>query len=167
MRWLAITCVVVVCAIAARPARADKHPPVAVIGLRPATKTVDGPFDIKRLGEAEKLRRVMNDVVRDLAHQPVMDDNALRATLGVEYLVDFVDCGGEIRCVSRLVRRLTRFTSTGVYGDYAVVDSDYQFRIRVFDIRHAKVLQEVEFKLSKDDIEDRQLWRRSMEPLFA
>jgi hypothetical protein len=158
----------VACALGAGTARAqDKREPVAVIGLRPASKTVNGPLDMKKLGESERLRRVFNDAVRDASHRPIIDDSALRSTLGVEYVVDFVECRGEVACVSRLAHKLTKFASTAVYGGYAVVDKDYVFHLRLVDLAQAKILKEIDFKLDTSDIEDRKLWQRAIEPMFA
>jgi hypothetical protein len=158
------------CVIASRSAAAapdTPREPIAVIGLRPAVGNFDGPFEIRRLPEAQKLRRVANDVVRQVAQHPVIDDAGLRAALGVEYLVDFMDCHAEVACVSKLVAKLKKKTTQGVFGDYTVVDKKYQIRLRLLDIAQRKVVKEVEFKLDQADIEDRMQWRREVEPLFA
>ena len=139
--------------------------PIIVIGLRPATKKLDGPSEIKRLSEAQRLRRVANDVVRDVAHRPIIDDSGLRTALGVEYLVDFMDCRGQVACVGRVVAKLKKTTSLGVYGEYTFANKTYQFRFRLMDVGQAKILKEVEFKLEEPDVEDRKLWRRELEPL--
>jgi len=52
--------------------------PIVIVGLRPSAKNVDGPSELKRLSEAQRLRRVLNDVVREIAQRPIVDDNRLR-----------------------------------------------------------------------------------------
>jgi hypothetical protein len=167
-RWLPIaaTAFCVVTGTRSATAVADgQREPILVIGLRPAAKNVDGPSEIRRLSEAQRLRRVANDVVRDVAHRPIIDDAGLRTTLGVEYLVDFMDCRGKVACVARVVAKLKKTASLGVYGEYAVVNKTFQFRFRLMDLGQAKILKEVEFKLEESDVEDRKLWRRELEPL--
>ena len=140
--------------------------PIVVVGLRPAAKNLAGPSEIRRLSEAQRLRRVTNDVVRDIAKRPIVDDAGMRSTLGVEYLVDFMDCRGAVPCVSRVVAKLRATASLAVYGEYTVVKKQYQFRFRLLDLRTGKLLNEVEFKLADTDIDDRKLWRRELEPLL-
>src|SRR5690606_29059797 len=56
--------------------------------------------------------------------------------------------------------------SMGVYGEYTVRRRRYQFRIRLMDVARARIVNEVEFTLAEDDVKDRKLWRRELEPLF-
>ena len=169
IRWLpvAVALFVATALWSGTAAAQGKREPIIVIGLRPAAKSLGGPSDIRRLSEAQKLRRVANDAVREVAQRPLIDDAGLRTVLGVEYLVDFMDCRGQVACVGRLVARLKKTASLGVYGEYTISQKTYQFRIRLIDVGQAKVLKEVVFKLEESDIEDRKLWRRELEPLAA
>ena len=156
-------------ALGSAPAFAEgQREPVIVVGLRPAKGTsLDGPTDIRGLGEAQHLRRVIDDAVRLVAQRPIIDDQGLRAAIGVEYLVDFVDCRGRVTCVAALVARLRKVTSLAIYGSYVNDGSTYHIRMRLIDVRRRKLIAEVEFKLDEGDIEDRKLWRRQLEPLFT
>ena len=156
-------------ALGSRPAFAEgQREPVIVVGLRPAKGTsLDGPTDIRGLGQAQHLRRVIDDAVRLVAQRPIIDDQGLRAAIGVEYLVDFVDCRGRVTCVAALVARLRKVTSLAIDGSYVNDGSTYHIRMRLIDVRRRKLVAEVEFKLDEGDIEDRKLWRRQLEPLFT
>jgi hypothetical protein len=147
-------------------AHAQKAEPIVVLGLRPGSRKLDGPTELRRLGEAQKLRRVANGVVRELASRPIIDDDGLRTILGIEYLVDFMDCRGAVACIARRVAKLKTLATYVVYGEYTVA-SRYTFRVRLLDLRTAANTREVAFSLDQTDLEDRKLWRRELEPLFA
>jgi hypothetical protein len=151
----------------ATAAAQNRREPIIVIGLRPAKGTVNGATDIRRLGEAQKLRGVAEDAVRQIAQRPTIDDAGLRTVLGVEYLVDFMDCRGQVGCVTKLVSRLRKTATIAVYGEYTIVNKQYLFRFRLIYLGKAKVEKEVEFKLDASDNEDRKLWRRELERLLA
>jgi hypothetical protein len=166
-RYIAIAIATALCVMigGSTAAAEGQRDPIVVIGLRPAKKDLDGPTDLRRLGEAQRLRVVMNDAIRQLAHRPLIDDAGLRTALGVEYLVDFMDCRNKIACVARLVAKLKKTTTVGVYGEYFVANKQYQFRIRVIDLGSAKAVKEIEVKLEATDIEDRKVWTRELEAL--
>jgi hypothetical protein len=163
--WLLIAMVLAVTASTA--AARNQREPVVVLGLRPAKGSLDGTSDLRRLSEAQRLRRIVNDTVRQLAQRPVIDDAALRTALGVEYLVDFMECRNKVACVARLVAKLKKIATMSVYGEYIVVNKQYRFRIRLLDLGRATVVKEIEFKLEATDVEDRKLWRRELESLMA
>lgn len=141
--------------------------PIVIVGLRPAKSSVDGKSDIRRLSEAQRLRRVLNDVVRDAAQRPIIDDNSLRSLVGLDYMVNFMDCRSQATCVSRVVGKLKKSVPWAVYGDYAVNQKTYSFRIRLISVATGKVIRQVEFKLDDADREDRKLWRGEIEPLVS
>ena len=128
--------------------------PIVVVGLRPAKSSVDGASDIRRLSEAQRLRRVLNDVVRDAAQRPIIDDNSLRSLVGLDYMVNFMDCRSQATCVSRVVAKLKKTVPWAVYGDYAVNQKTYSFRVRLVALATGKVVRQVEFKLDESDREE-------------
>lgn len=151
-----------------RPAAAQhSREAILFVGLRPTTDDHYGDTEIRFLAEAQRLREVAGSVVRMIVHRPVINHTTLREQLGSEYLVDFVECRGDVGCVSKIVGKLAERTRLAVYGDYTVDRDVYKFRIRLIDVRKAAVVREVEFKLGKSDKEDRKLWRRELEPLLA
>ena len=141
--------------------------PIIFVGLRPTTDDHYGDTEIRLLAEGQRLREVAGSVVRMILHRPVMNHITLREQLGSEYLVNFVECRGDVGCVSKVVGKLAERSPLAVYGDYTVDRDDYKFRLRLINVRKAAVVREVEFKLSKSDREDRKLWRRELEPLLA
>ncbi|MEO8702662.1 MAG: hypothetical protein ABI867_21640 [Kofleriaceae bacterium] len=163
-RWLPIAAVL---CVAIEPSAADgQRDPIIVIGLRPAKDSLDGPTDLRRLSEAQRLRAVVNDAVRQLAHRPLIDDVGLRTAIGVEYLVDFMECRNKVACVARLVARLKKTTTVAIYGEYIIVNKKYQIRIHLVDLGRVKVTKDVEFKLDASDVDDRKLWTRELESLI-
>jgi hypothetical protein len=161
VRWL----VVLICCAWSAPAFAAPEP-IVILGLRPGSRSFEGPTELKRLGEAQKLRRVANSVVREIAERPIIDDGGLRTVLGVEYLVDFMDCRAVTACIVKRTTKLKKLATYMVYGEYTVAGPEYRFRIKLFELRQAKIAKQVEFTLTETDVEDRKLWRREVEPLF-
>jgi len=168
-RARAIGLAAAVCLLAGGEAAAQTvvREPVVVIGLRPAENQLFRNTEIRRLSEAQRLREIAGGVIRTVARRPVINHIGLREIIGSAYLVDFVDCRSEIRCVSRVVARVTERTPHAVYGDYAVERDTYRFRIRLIDARAARLVREVQFALRESELEDRKLWRRELAALFA
>jgi hypothetical protein len=152
----------------AAPAAAQKpREPVVMIGLRPTKGGTARDTEIRRLGEAQRLREIAGGVLRVVARRPIINHISLREQLGGSYLVDFVDCSDAIPCVARVVAAMRRRTPIAVLADYHVERGTYQFRFRVIDLGAAQSLREVEFALEETELEDRKLWQRELGPLFA
>lgn len=158
-----------IAASAPAPAAAQSvvRDPVVVVGLRPTLGDRPGQTDIRRLSEAQRLRETAGGVIRTVAQRPVINHIGLREILGSAYLVDFVECRSEIRCVSRVIAPLTRRTADAVFGEYTVERDTYTFQVRLIDARAARVVREVQFAMRESELEDRKIWRRELAKLFG
>lgn len=150
-----------------RPAQAEPENPVVFVGLRPASGSGYKSTEIRRLAEAQRVRATAEKVTRELTGRNVLNHAALRAALGSGYLVDFVDCRGEVKCVSAALGKLRGRTPLAVYGDYSVEHGRYRVRMRVIDIAAVKLLAEVEFSLGANQLEDEKRWNRELSVLFS
>lgn len=150
-------------ASAQRPSRE----PVVTAGLRPTSGSDYKATDIKRLSEAQRLREIADQIIKEIVGRPVLNHAGLRAALGSEYLVDFFDCKGAPSCVGRVLARLRERATLAVYGDYSVRRKNYLVRMRLLDLGTSKLLAEVEFSMRAGDIEDQDRWKRELTVLLA
>ena len=148
-------------------AQASGPQPVVVAGLRPTGGRNHRRTSIERLPEAQRLREIVEEVVRDIAQRPVVNHAGLRALLGPSYLVDFFDCKGTVKCVGRVFSPLRRRAGWLVYGDYAPAGVNYSFRLRLIDLASATLLADIEFSLRAREVEDHDSWNRQLALLLA
>lgn len=148
-------------------AQAEGSSAIVVGGLRPAADSAYESTDLKRLPEAQHLREIIDQGVKDVTQRPVVNHAALRAALGSAYLVAFFDCKGAVKCVSRVFAKVRSQGSLVVYGDYTVKKKNALARLRLVDLASGKLLAEHEFSLKADEIEDAEAWKRQLSVLLA
>lgn len=149
------------------PAAASQPDAIVFAGLRPASDRSYSKTEIPRLSEAQRLRTMLEELTRDLTQKKVINHAALRAALGEDYLVDFVECRSNVKCVSAILTEFRDDSAVAVYGDYSMRRGRYFVRMRIVNIASASLLGEVEFTVQRKEIEDRERWRRELSVLFA
>ena len=140
---------------------------VAVAGLRPARRANFEDTFLERLAQAQKLRTLVEEVIGEVTGGPVIVHKGLRVIVGKSYLVDFMNCEGNVSCVLRLFKPLKGTVGTLFFADYAVEKGEYKFRVRLVDLSSGKVLVELTYSVPEKDIEDRELWRKQLGVLFS
>ena len=155
-----------VAAVAQAEAEAEASNTIVFAGLRPASGDDYSTADIRRLSEAQRVRGMLEEITRELTGRTVLNHAVLRAALGSAYLVDFVDCGGDVKCVTGNLAKLRSRSALAVFGDYSADRSRYNVRMRIVDIRSAQLLAEVEFSLPAKKLEDRERWKRELSSMF-
>jgi hypothetical protein len=138
---------------------------VAVGGLRPTKKPNYKETALEQLPQAQELRAVVDEVVRDITGRPVLNHAALRAAIGSSYLVTMFECGGEPGCIARAFSGIKGRARLVVYGDYTARRKKYLFRLRVVDLESRQMVAEHEFSISGDG-KDREDWKRELKTLF-
>jgi hypothetical protein len=153
--------------IGAPAANAASGDAIAVVGLRPTHDRAYRKTDLKGLSKAQRVRETAVEAVRDLVKRPVLNHAALSAALGRTYLVDFIECEGEVKCVTRGLAKLSGKATMAVYGDYAMTGGTHRFRIRLIDLAASNLVAEVEFTLPADDLGDSAAWKRELSDLLS
>lgn len=139
---------------------------VVMAGLRPSTGDY-GPTALIHLREAQTMREIADEAIRNILNRPVINHAELNAALGTKYLVAFTDCSGDAGCVAHVFSKLSSQASLLVYGDYTVKKRKYFFRVRLVDLAKAKTRSEVEFSFEHDKILDREAWNKELQVLLA
>jgi hypothetical protein len=123
--------------------------------------------EVTRLGEAQRLRRVVQEVIEAVSGRDVASHDELRNILGRAYLADIFDCQGQLPCLVRVLQPLARRgLKRAVLGDYKADGEVFAFRFRVLDLASAAVVDESAFTIAARDVEDLTAWRAGLEPLF-
>src|SRR5687767_772995 len=104
------------------------RPRITFIGLRP-TRGVDfAQTDMTRLGEAQRMRNLIRDVLELAAGEPLADSDEVRAILGRGYLAEVFDCAGRVPCLNAVLKPLApRGLTRVVLADYAAAETGYVF----------------------------------------
>jgi hypothetical protein len=160
---LAFLCVTVFAEVAAaQPADAPK---LVFVGLRPL-KQERGGGALQRLGEAQQLRRIAENVLAQASHQTVVGHDDLKQLLGNDYLVRWFNCEGKSSCVTALLAPLVGATyRTAVTGQYFVSGGAYHIRILTFSLEDGALGKTIEFELATARVKDPELWRAKLAPL--
>jgi hypothetical protein len=143
---------------------------IVFAGLRPTEDADLKVTAIRRLAEAQVLRQVTENVLAAVSGRKVAGHEQLRQLLGNGYLVDLVDCGGEARCILRLVKPLgPRGYKQVVVGDYYVdaAAKQYRFRITQYPIVGKGAPVTASFALPEASVEDPKAWQIHLDALFS
>jgi hypothetical protein len=152
---------------AAQGAQTDR---LIFVGLRP--KQADPSEDLRRLGEAQGIRKVIEAALQEGLKQPVVGHDELAQTLSKKYLVEWFNCAGDFACITKLLEPLRKAGyTTAVTGEYRAEPSEepttYSFHLTTFTLEEGKTVKDIKIEVPAAEIQDAAKWRERLQPLFA
>lgn len=159
--------VVVLLSLFVAPRRVDaqaapaKEDAIVVVGITPLR---NGKYDPKRLREAKNIRDTIQ-IALQRKKRKVLSDDPKR--LGNDFQKKFNECEAKEACVVSLLDPLRSRFTFAVYGDYQIIGSRYNVRLRLIDLDSGTVIKANDYVVAKNVIGNPTRWRKSLESAFA